>query len=422
MSDAAPKGRMTLQVAGMLFTSWTRMECIRDLSDISGSFIFDYDDASRFAPFATSPDPAVMAQWIKPFAPCSVLLDGEPILVGYVDDVHIDVGPDGLRASVTGRDRTGDLVDCDANPEGPAEYKGLDLTGIVTRLVAPFGLTVRADVDVGPVFPKFSIGVSEPVMSCIEKAARERGILVVSDGIGGVVLTKGGQTRGPAPLVFGQNLHRWRTDIIGRGRFSDHWIKGQLPRVKGKQAAVALDSSVAPLGTGAPIPPTPGPAAGTAAPGRRGHGRGRHHPIYQTGHAVDAGVPRYRPKIYMTRAQAGLDTVDAQAEWRKRLSIARADSAIYTVVDYRGDPSPAGRLWRPNELVAVTDPIRGLEGIDMLIGGCTYLDGEDGPRTALRVVRPGSYDLDEEVTSPRKAGRSAARHQHAVDATSRRLR
>jgi prophage tail gpP-like protein len=293
-------------------------------------------------------------------------------------------------------------------------------------------MTARAETDIGDPFPHFSIDTGETVMSAIEKAARQRGVLVVSDGVGGIVLTETGATRAGAPLIAIQhdggvdrrNIHRTRLHMSWRGRFSDHYIKGQLPHVRSAKTAAraALDVTVTPLGTGAALPPPP--AVTGATPTKHKRGKGKHGPVYQTGHATDPGVTRYRPKVWMTRAEAGLDTVDEQADWRARLTAAQAAGTYYTMVGHR-PAAPGGKtlpLWMPNTLAAVTDPIRGLDGVDQLIAGVTYLDGEDGARTVLRVVDPASYALDEELVGAKRAGRSRPRHQKAVDATSRRYR
>ncbi len=419
---------MVMTVNGQVFDAWTRAEVTRDLGDISGSFLFDYDDRERFAKLLPAFNPAALAQALEPGPAVRVVIDGDLALVGHLVDVNVELGPDGMQASVFGLDRTGDLVECSANPEGPMEYLGLDLLGIVSRLAAPFGMTARAETDVGDPFPHFSLDVGETVMSAIEKAARQRGVLVLSDGVGGIVLTESGRTRAGAPLWMpsgGQpgNIHRARLRMSWRGRYSDHWIKGQLPHVrlpgKAGKAPVALDGTVPPQGQGAPLAPQPA-AATASAPRKHAKGLGKHGPVYQTGHAQDLGVTRYRPKVWQTRAEAGLDTVDEQAEWRARLTAAQSVVTSYTVQGYR--PAPGQPLWTPNTLVAVHDPVRGLDGVDQLIAGVIFLSGEDGNRTVLRMVDPASYSLDEELVGVRRAGRDKARHQHAVDATARRFR
>ena len=86
---------------------------------------------------------------------------------------------------------------------------------------------------------------------------------MVSDGLGGIVLTAAGTTRaggalttaqpGPTGINLDGNIHRGRLVMDwGQPVFLDHWIKGQLPHVRSAatKAPAALDASVAPLGQG----------------------------------------------------------------------------------------------------------------------------------------------------------------------------
>ena len=48
-----------------------------------------------------------------PFASCVLLDDGEPLINGYVDAVeHSAYGARLSRTRITGRSKTGDLIDC----------------------------------------------------------------------------------------------------------------------------------------------------------------------------------------------------------------------------------------------------------------------------------------------------------------------
>ena len=308
---------IVLKIGGQPFTTWTRCELTRDLGDISGSFQFDYNDTARVAKLLPkfNAAPLVQAAALEPGPAITVAIDGELVLKGYAVDVHVEADPDRITASAFGLDATGDLVECSANPEGPMEYLGLDLTGIVSRLVQPFGMTARAETDVGDAFPHFSIDVGETVMSAIEKAARQRGVLVTSDGVGGIVLTESGHGRAPlqAAEFWRRTGRKPRATSTAPGvRMSSAAggspttvIKGQLPHVRSARATGAPASSMrrsmqstAPLGAGrarSRRPPAEAPT--TSRPRKSCHaGRGKHGPVYQTGHATDAGVAALPPQ------------------------------------------------------------------------------------------------------------------------------
>jgi prophage tail gpP-like protein len=378
-------GRVALTIGSAVFNQWTKVSIVRDLHDLAGSFELELLDPGRL-PGATVPP-------IRWGDACTVSIDGETVLTGYVDDTERDETDTSLRMMVKGRDYTGDLVDCMANPTGPTEYKGLTLLQITTALCAPFGIPVRADIDVGAPFTKFVINPCWTVLAAIEAGARQRSALTTSDGVGGLVLTRGGSTRAPWHLVRGENLHRLHEHISGRHRFSDIFVKGQSARGAGARTSgsAAANLSAAPNAAATPSPTIPG--AG----------------ILMTGHAQDPEVKRWRPFVKMTRSQSGMTSVQEQAEWLVRVNKGRTVDLKYTVLDWRAGPpsgvGPApqlGGLWRPNAVSAVYDPPAELNK-DMLIAGVHYKMDEKGVVTELRVVDVTAYDQINEAARSRGA-------------------
>jgi len=372
--------RVTLTVAGTVFDLWTKVEIVRDLTEISGSFSLEYSDTARnrrALPALEGIARAATAE-LRQGQEAKVAIDGETVLLGWIDDVTLSIEGDSLRATVSGRDRTGDLVDCAAAPDGPAEFRNLTLTDIARRICAPFGIPVRAEVDVGAPFPKFSIDVAETAMSALEKAARQRAVLVVSDGIGGLVLTRGGNRRGPAPLRMPGNVMASAATLSWRERFRDYIVKGQTSGAAGGRAANPALSRATPLTAGELTPPGRTPTAE-----RRG--------IVMSGRARDDAVTRHRPKVASAKTQSGGVSVQEQAEWMMRTARAQSDQVKHTVVDWRaGD---ARTLWRTNELVLVEDRYAGING-DMLISGVTLQYGEDtGHRSVLSITGPAAFDV-----------------------------
>lgn len=398
MSGTASKAtrRVSLAVGGEVFDAWTRVEIVRDLTEISGSFTLEYHDAARARRALPALDgiARAVAQDLRPGPEAKLSIDGEAVLLGWIDDVVLEISGDSLRATITGRDRTGDLVDCAAAPDGPAEYRNLTLTEIATRLCAPFGIPVRAEVDVGARFPRFSIDAAETVMSALEKAARQRAVLVVSDGIGGLVLTRGGNRRGPEALRLPGNVMASAATLSWRDRFRDYIVKGQTERAGGNRAAAAPLSVATPLTPG-PTPPPPAPT-----PERAG--------IIMTGRARDEAVTRYRPKVASSKTQSGGVSVREQAEWMMRTARAKSEQVKHTLPDWRAGDAAA--LWRTNEVVLVKDAYAGLNG-DMLISGVTFSYGEDtGHRTVLALTGPEAFDVlrDADEDGNRARGRARA--------------
>jgi len=368
-------GRVCLNIRGQRFNAWTSATITRDLHELAGTFELCLLDTGRL--------PGSIVPPIHRGDACTVAIDGEVVLTGRIDVTDISESGTTLDMKVRGRDRTGDLVDCAAAPNGPAEYRNIGLLAFATAICAPFGIPVRIDMDEGAKFAKLALNPHDTALAAIESAARQRSALVTSDGVGGLVLTQGGKQRAPWHLVRGENLIALHSKDDGTHRFSDVFVKGQSAsgagcRVRGRAAA-----SVAAVANAHPAPP-----AGTASAG-----------ILMTGHAQDPEITRWRPFVKLTRSQSGMTSAQEQAEWLVRVFKSQSIELRYTVLDWRAGPpsgiGPAprlGALWRPNTLATVFDPPREING-DMLIAGVVYkMDEKSGITTALRVVGPNAYE------------------------------
>ncbi len=390
--------RVTLAVDGVgSFSQWTSVEVTRDLREISGSFHLQYVDdyaIASAAPVFTGEQPFLAS--IKAGMAFTLSIDGEVEMTGHIDEVEREWSATSYSARVTGRDKTADLVDCSAAPTGPAEYSNLDLLQLATLICKPFGITPRADIDIGAPFPRITLNPHETAFSLLEKQARQRATLLVSDGVGGLLLTRGGTSQAPAPLVRPGNIQGGKATYSLRRRYSDTYVKGQSDaRARRHGIAAPLTTSSAPGNTAV----TP-PASATTT---------ERSTIIMTGHAQDPEVTRYRPTVRMTRTQSGSASAQQQAEWMVRVARGESRNQTYTVLDWRAGPSNA--RWMPNQQVQVTDPYADID-TTMLIAGVTKGLTEQGAVTHLRVTGVSAYDLIDEPARRRqtKAHNSTSRH------------
>lgn len=63
-----------------------------------------------------------------------------------------NVGDGNAEVTISGRDKTADLIDCSALAEGPAELKGGKLGTAAAKIADPFGLKVRTEVETDAAF------------------------------------------------------------------------------------------------------------------------------------------------------------------------------------------------------------------------------------------------------------------------------
>jgi len=370
----SPTRRISLRLGGRIFDTWTGASIERDIADMAaGATLEFYDYVGARMAFSNSP---YMPGYWQPIV-CgqrgSIAIDDEEVLRGWIMRVQRRVSAKEIAASLTFVDDAAHLVQCAAAPLGPVEYRNLTILQFAQRICEPYGITVRADVDIGASFPLIGIEAADTVLAAIEKLARQRGLLVTSDGVGGLVLTRGGNTAAPAPLRLGENLFESDHSDDWSGRFSDYYVKGQS-RPAGRGAR--LDGSASPLGIG-PTPPPP------AAVERRG--------VVMTGHSRDAEITLHRPTVRASKTQSGGATVQEQADWMARVARGKGQEHNVSVLGYRaGDRE---QLWRPNSLVLMDDLYSDVLE-ERLIGALAYVYGDEGALTKMRVVRKGAFDLD----------------------------
>ena len=394
IAAALPSTAMTVTVGGTIIREVIKAELVRDLSDISHSFEVELRDGARVLaslPFASpSPSRGPMACGER----VTIAIHGEPVLIGWIDEVTPTLAEGIVNCVISGRDVTGDLVDCAAAPRGPTEYKSITVLDLAKKICAPFEINVRAEVDVGAPFDKASIDAGETAMSAIEKYARRRGLLIVSDGIGGLVLTRSGRTMAPGAIIVPGNAFKAGARLSWANRFSDYFVKGQTKGAGGARArSPRLDATAEPLGT-----PPPASSGGTAGGEDEGGSEGRGVSIL--GHARDEEIDRWRPTVLVGRTEMTQSDAKTYALWAMKTRRAKGTKLTYSTTGYRG---AAGGLWRHNQLVPVTDAYDDIQR-DMLIGGLTMTYDDRGETTQMRLAGREAYDPKPEGPERNRGG------------------
>ena len=115
------------------------------------------------------------------------------LITGYIDTIDIDLTDTYCRLNVSGRDKTGDLVDSSAI-HGSGQWKRARLEQIVRDICKPFGIEVLVQTDTGDAIDSFSLDDGEKAFDAIDRAARAKAILVTSSPTGRLVLTRASET------------------------------------------------------------------------------------------------------------------------------------------------------------------------------------------------------------------------------------
>jgi prophage tail gpP-like protein len=135
---------------------------------------------------------------LAPFQQCTVSIGGDPVLTGCIDNYLPEAEADRRAVRVTGRGKTGDVVDCTPDIAGGqfARYK-LDA---IARL---FKIGVVVQTDVGEPFPDATIERHETGFAFLERLCRLRSVLATDDEQGRLVLTRAGNDRAHDALLQG---------------------------------------------------------------------------------------------------------------------------------------------------------------------------------------------------------------------------
>ncbi len=338
-----------LKINGFYFGGWQSVRIERGIEQIAGTFELSVTDR-----WNTAQGQQVMD--LKPGQACEVLVDGVTVITGYTDTVTRSYDKAAHSISVSGRDKTGDLVDCSSIYKS-GQWQNKKLEQIAADLCAPFGIKVLVATDTGAALPAFSIQEGESVFESLERAAKMRALLLVSDGLGNLLLTRAGTAKAPTDLTEGGNLLSAEAGFDWKDRFSVYIAKGQ---------AQGSDDSYAET---------------VAQPG---------------GSVTDVAITRYRPFIVVAEDQGGNATLTQRAEWERNVRAGRGTRATLTVQGWQAN----GVLWQPNTLARLVSPLLSAD-VELLIVSAGYSLDESGSITTLQCARPSAFDTLEEVKQTR---------------------
>lgn len=351
---------LTLKVGGKIYGGWKSVSVRTGIEQMAGAF--DLAITERW--------PNQPTDWaIPPGEFCELSIGEDPVISGYVDSVAVSYDDRSHEIKVAGRDKAGDLVDCSAPSTA---FSGLTFNDIATRLCAPFGIVVRdetAAVRKAVKLPKQAVQNSESVFKTLEKLARTEGVLLMSDGIGGLVITRAGLGgEFGTVLEFGKNILRASLEHSHANLYSEITVKGQA-------AAAGLDrfdlDAAHPKGTVK-----------------------RSAKVAQSGNSQ---IARHRPLILVAETQADARRCQQRAEWEAGNREAKARKLSISVQGWR-DPA-SGWLWRANRKVRVKCPWLRLDEW-WLIAGVNYKLDEGGTTAELSLVSEKAFDQLPEIPQP----------------------
>lgn len=275
-------------------------------------------------------------------AACEVYYDGELLVTGYIDAVMPTYDAQQHQVVVTGRDKTADLVDCSAPP---TQFIGRGLAAVARELCAPFGINVIDHAGANAPFTSLKPNDGESVFDVLRQAAEVRGVLLVTDGKGNLLITRAGRERADDGLTLGSNILSASGNRDYREVYSTYTLKGQQP---------GDDDWY------------------------------RENVAGVTAKATDSRIQRHRPLTIIADGPVDAASARTRVNWERNSRWGNSQTITYTVTGHRQE---SGALWRHGLLVNVTDAYQYLGNAERLIVDVTYSLDDEGERVEL-VVQP----------------------------------
>lgn len=360
-----PSEIVSLEIGGIAWHGWTDVTVTRMVDAVSGSFSVALVD--RWSPDAKAlPIAASQPVSIKTRASAKPGTAADQLIRGYIDTVKPSFGATSHAISISGRDASGDLVDC-AAVHKPGEWRNLPCSRLAAILAAPFGVEVLCTANEGAPIPVHKIEPGETAWECLERALRQRELLAMPDSTlgagGGILIAPIATGRAVTALVQGQNILSASADFDAANRFSEYRV---LAQNRGSDSEHG-DKAAAVLGV-----------------------------------AKDDTVERYRPHIITGESPKDAATAQRRATWEASVRAGRSASVEVEVQGWRqGD----GTLWPLNAMCRVSIPYLRVEK-DLLIGKVVHkISASGGTTTTLTLRSPMAYA--QEFEKHIKAGKSA---------------
>ncbi|HAX5206068.1 TPA: phage tail protein [Escherichia coli] len=340
-----------------IFTGWISVSVRRSLEHLAGTFELGVMMPGQAVPDALTPGGAL-----------TLKINGQTVITGWLDQVRQSLRAGCLQITLSGRDKTGDLVDCSAIHAG-SQWHNRTLAQIAADLCAPFGVAVRWQVNdetAEKAFASFTLETSETVADALSRAARHRGVLVTSNAEGDLVFTQAGETATDT-LTLGENLLEADFTDDRRNRYSEYLVKGH-----GRGGGQSGNSAT---------------AVALAAP---------------KGTITDSTVQRYRPKVILADQKIDAEGARQRAVREMRRAIARSVRFSATV---RGWFRDNGSLWDVNLLTRVSAERVGVDKQALLICQVEFvLDQQSGEITRLLLAPRDGFIVPAEPDSRGSGG------------------
>lgn len=346
-----------IRVNGQVYENFISASVSSSLKTLSGSFSLAVSANERELL------PIKMSDTIE------ILIDDNVVLSGYLDKLSGDHSSSSHTISLTGRDKTADIIDSTVSSK--KEYKGpFSLKKLIENVLRDSGIKdIKVIDEVGNLdnFTKsdsISAEIGQTIFDFIDTYASKRQVLLTTDGLGNLVITRGASENSGITLVKLKSDPTKRNNILSSSinidnsqRFNKYIVQTQAnPIFSLSSSSPEKDTNI-------------------------------------NSSAIDSEIRASRVLEFQAEESLTDATAKQRAEWEANLR--RSNSFTYTAV-VQGHSYAEG-IWKVNTLVAVIDEYWDISSDGLLVSDIEYSYGLDGTLTKLTFVYPESYTVQAEL-------------------------
>lgn len=322
------QSQISLHIDGLQFTAWQSARIIRAFDAVAGAFSLTIGSVDSVG--------NQVLNSLKPSQVCVLYLEGEPVIIGYIDDISHSYSASSHTLSISGRDRTADLVDCCAI-HAPDEWHDVQIDYIANVLCEPFGINVKVKTQT-QIVAKFRLEQGETAFNALDRLCRSQGLIVNSDTLGNLIITRKSTAMASVKLEYGVNILSANYIHSAKELYSNYFLKGQQPySTDSENGAVKVTIK-------------------------------------------DSSIARFRP--FLMLAEDITSTASATLRLEKEIENRKAKSRQISVTVQGWREYEGGSLWLPNKIIPLKDKMLGIDE-SFFIAKVEYSYSEQGSMTTL---------------------------------------
>lgn len=378
-----------LEIEGKPYVGFTSATASKSMEDISGEFTFNISAVGDLKKFP-----------IKNRSSARVLVNGIPFISGYVEKVVISYDHINHQIAISGRDKTCDVIDNTIGSE-LSFTAGVSLQNIIKKTLALYGLDghigVSSNVEID-VFDKNELGnissqIGETAFDFIEKYAKKRQVLIMSDGNGNIVLARASKNK--INTVLTSSTSNQSTILNADITYDDtkRFYKYVMITQKNSVSEGAIED-VSDIN----------------------HDNEKIVTAKATAYDKDIRTSRVYNLIQHDDSYTKQQDLQDRAQWESNYRMAKGFTYKATVQGFSPISDP-NIIWQPNLLVLVNDEFCDIPNQLMLIKSVSFKYGLDsGSTTTLELIDKDGYSLDvlQGVKYTKHKGNSAGKNVNSV--------